>query len=95
MKYINKMKHFGLLCLLSLTMVGCTDWDDHYNGGDQHVGADKTLWEEIESRPELDNFKRCLEQYGYKEILNSSQMFTVFAPEGLTRRSRRKSSRTI
>lgn len=82
MKYINKMKHFGLLCLLSLTMVGCTDWDDHYNGGDQHVGADKTLWEEIESRPELDNFKRCLEQYGYKEILNSSQMFTVFAPEG-------------
>lgn len=82
MRYINGMRHFGLLYLLSLIIVGCTDWDDHYNGGEQNVGADKTLWEEIESRPELENFKNCLEQYGYKEILNSSQMYTVFAPEG-------------
>ena len=81
MKYNNKIRRFSLLCLLPLALLGCTDWDDHYNG-EQHVVAENTLWEEIASRPELKDFMDLLEQYGYKEMLNSSQMFTVFAPVG-------------
>ena len=82
MIYNNKIRHFVLLCLLSLAWVGCTDWDDHYGEEGQYVVSDKTLWEEIESRIELKPFKEILEQYGYKEMLNGSQMYTVFAPVG-------------
>ena len=82
MKYNDKIKHFGLLCLFSLAWIGCTDWDDHYGVDEQYVASDKTLWEEIDSRAELKHFKEFLEQYGYKEMLNSSQMYTVFAPIG-------------
>lgn len=81
MKYNNKIRHFGLLCLLALPLFSCTDWDDHYDGGEDII-SDKTLWEEIESRPELTKFKDFLEQYGYKDILSGSQMYTVFAPVG-------------
>lgn len=81
MKYNNKIKHFSLLCLLPLALLGCTDWDDHYND-EQHVIAENTLWEEIESRDDLKPFKDLLEQYGYKDMLNGPQMYTVFAPVG-------------
>ena len=82
MKYYNKIRVFGLLCLLALVWGGCTDWDDHYDEEGLNVVADKTLWEEIDSRDELADFKKCLEKHGYKERLNGSQMYTVFAPEG-------------
>lgn len=82
MKYWNKLTHFAWLCLLPLIVVGCTDWDDHYDVENQKVQADKTLWEEIESRPQLAEYKTLLEQYGYKEMLNGTQMYTVFAPAG-------------
>lgn len=82
MKYNNILKHFGWVCLLSLTWVGCTDWDDHYDEEGKQIAADNTLWEEIVARPELSDFKECLERYGYKEKLNGTQMYTVFAPVG-------------
>lgn len=82
MKYWNKLTHFAWLYLLPLVVVGCTDWDAHYDVDNQKVQADKTLWEEIESRPQLAEYKTLLEQYGYKEVLNGSQMYTVFAPAG-------------
>ena len=80
MRY-NKIRHLGLLPLLPLALLGCTDWSDHYND-EQNVIAENTLWEEIESRTDLKKFKDYLEHYGYKDLLNGSQMFTVFAPMG-------------
>lgn len=82
MKYNIKIRHLGLLCFLPMALVCCTDWDDHYDEAGKHVVADKTLWEEIESRPDLSEFKEYLEKYGYKDMLNGAQMYTVFAPKG-------------
>lgn len=82
MKHKNKLTHFAWLCLLPLVIVACTDWDDHYDVDNQKVLADKTLWEEIVSRPQLEEYKNLLEQYGYKDVLNGTQMYTVFAPVG-------------
>lgn len=81
MKHKNKLTVFVGLCLL-LTMVCCTDWDAHYDAESQRVWSDKTLWEEIVSRPQLGEFAQLLEQYGYKDLLDGSQMYTVFAPIG-------------
>ena len=68
MKYRNILIRFAWLCLLPLVMVGCTDWDAHYDEDNQKIWAEKTLWEEIASRPQLEEFMELLEQYGYKEM---------------------------
>ena len=82
MKYYNILKRVALWSLLPMVWMGCTDWEDHYDADGQQIVSDKTLWEEIAARPELNGFRECLENYGYKEKLNSSQMYTVFAPMG-------------
>ena len=82
MKYSNILKRIVLWCLFPMVGIGCTDWDDHYDVDGQQMISDKTLWEEIAARPELSGFMECLERYGYKEQLNGSQMYTVFAPIG-------------
>lgn len=59
-------------------MAACTDeWDGHYAEDKSTKG---TLWEAIQERSELSNFAQVIEATGYKERLESSQMFTVFAP---------------
>lgn len=75
------LKHIALWCLLPMVW-SCTDWNDHYDEEGTQITADYTLWEEIVARPELREFKECLERYGYKEKLSGTQMYTVFAPVG-------------
>ncbi len=73
-----------------LLLGSCTDWSDHYeNTGTE--GSNTTLWEEIQSRPELSDFAKVLENtmvfrqhkktaVSYAEILDGGQSFTVIAP---------------
>lgn len=83
MKYMKNIRLFGLLLMLPLAFASCTDvWNGHYDEENQKQTADKTLWEEIEARPELKGFADCLKQYGYDKILDGDQMYTVFAPQG-------------
>lgn len=82
MKYNNILKRIVLWCLFPMVWMGCTDWDDHYDEEGQLLTTNATLWDEIAARPELSEFKECLERYGYKERLDGSQMYTVFAPMG-------------
>lgn len=83
MRYLKYTKCIGVLLILPLLFVSCTDvWNSHYDVDNQKQIADKTLWEEISARPELASFKECLESYGYDKVLDGDQMFTVFAPQG-------------
>lgn len=84
MRYLNIGIKCKLLLLLLVICGACTDiWDSHYDvNAKQHI-ADKTLWQEIESRPELADFARYIKQCGYEELLDGQQMFTVFAPKGM------------
>lgn len=81
MRYSNILKHIALWCLFPMVW-SCTDWADHYDEEGKQITTDNTLWKEIEARPELNEFKECLERYGYKDKLNGTQMYTVFAPVG-------------
>ena len=64
--------------MAAVVLAACTDeWDGHYAEDKSTKG---TLWEAIQERSELSNFARVIEATGYKERLESSQMFTVFAP---------------
>lgn len=68
----------------------CSDWSDHYEN-DGTEGSNTTLWAEIQSRPELSDFAKVLENtmvfrqhkkttVSYAEILDGGQSFTVIAP---------------
>lgn len=83
MRYMKNIWRIGLLVMLPWAFASCTDvWNGHYDVDNQKQVADKTLWEEIASRPELQDFADCLKQYGYDKVLDGDQMYTVFAPQG-------------
>lgn len=82
MRHIKMTNKVIGLALAALTFTACTEtWNDHYEGTtDVGAWADKTLWEAIKADGSLNNFVRVAEATGYDRSLNSSQMFTVFAP---------------
>lgn len=78
-KHIIYSKVVGL-ALAALTFGACADtWDDHFNGRGEGVN-DASLWQAINDNRELSNFARVVKACGYDKALNSSQVFTVFAP---------------
>lgn len=73
-----------------LIFSSCSDWSDHYEGNGTE-GSNTTLWEEIQSRPELSDFAKVLENtmvfrqhkktaVSYAEILDGGQSLTIIAP---------------
>lgn len=59
-------------------LASCTEtWDDHYA---VQTNGEGTIWELLNSKPELSNFRDVIEATDYLSTLNSSQVFTVFAP---------------
>lgn len=83
MNYLKNIKHIALSLVLPMAFASCTDvWNEHYDVNNEKLSADKTLWEEIDSRPELQEFAACLKQHGYDKVLDGDQIYTVFAPQG-------------
>jgi len=76
MKAKHSLAVFGLLCTLNMA---CTDtWNEHY---DTAVADSGTLWQKIsDPQGNTQQFARVLEACGYKEVLDGSQTYTVFAP---------------
>lgn len=68
------------LALAALTFVACADkWDDHYDSKGEGMN-DASLWQAINENSNLSNFASVIKACGYDKTLNSSQVFTVFAP---------------
>lgn len=69
---------FCMLGALSF-MTSCSDtWDEHYDVA--ATGSDASIWETISTDEQLSNFAKVVKACGYDVPLNSSQVFTVFAP---------------
>lgn len=81
MMKINKILGMGLMsCCMAAAITSCTDtWDDHYDGTVEGA-KDGSLWQAITSNSELSNFASVIKATGFDKQLNSSQVFTVFAP---------------
>ena len=68
------------LAVAALTFAACADtWEDHFNKKGEGVN-DISLWQAITQNGNLSNFAKVVEACGYDKALNSSQVFTVFAP---------------
>lgn len=75
----NLIYHLLIICSVAI-FSGCDDnWSQHYKV-DSKVVSDKTLWQKIESTPNLSKFAQILKKAGYDKILSESQMYTVWAP---------------
>lgn len=95
-KRINKYFSAIALGAALMAVPGCTDtWDEHYVNevGSNSTAATKTLWELISEDPNLSKFAAIAEKakfykddihpvetYTYKNLLQSSQVCTVWAP---------------
>lgn len=93
MKRFNKYISAITLGATIMVVPSCTDaWDDHY-GTESTTSATSTLWEQISKNPELSRFATLAENtcyyrdekhpqkdYTFKDMLNSTQKLTVFAP---------------
>lgn len=97
--YINNImrkwkKGFSLIIYpltFSVALASCSDWSDHYNGTDELEGGGQTLWNELQSNPQLSDFCEVLSNtmvfrhhkktpVSYAQMLNGGQSFTVVAP---------------
>ena len=68
------------LAVAALTFAACADtWDDHFDKKGEGMN-DATLWQAISQNSNLSNFAKVIQGCGYDKALNSSQVFTVFAP---------------
>lgn len=84
----NILKHtlqtgtFAVVGLLAFS--SCSDsWDDHYDSA-AAVNYSGTTWEYLQSQDNLSDFVKVVEAAGYDDLLKSSQVFTVLAPENGT-----------
>lgn len=67
------------LAVAALAFMGCADtWTDHYDKKGE--GHDASLWQAISQEGNLSNFAKVVQACGYDKALNSTQVFTVFAP---------------
>jgi hypothetical protein len=77
--------------LLLLGLNACNDaWDSHYST-DSSIRSDKSLWENMETRSDLSDFREILDsvkvssynkpsEVSFSQLLNSDQNFTIWAP---------------
>lgn len=80
MKY-NKKIAMMMAATGMLVATSCSDFND-YNTvvGDVNPAADKSLWQNISSMPEISDFAQVLQSVGYDVELNAPTTYTVWAP---------------
>lgn len=82
-----------IICQLSFGMMlaSCSDRNDHFDDPVSEAGAEATLWQAIQQRPELSDFSEVLSKtmvykhhkktgVSYANLLDGAQTFTVLAP---------------
>lgn len=73
-------KYMLSVAAVSSILVSCSDkWNEHYSTDTD--GSDLTVYEMMKARPGLEKFVQMVDKAGYADILNTSQTFTVWAPD--------------
>lgn len=91
----KNIKHFfvagSVCCGLTAALTACSEWDDHFENSIAEATTTPTLWQSIQQRPELSDFRDVLTNtmvfrhhkktdVSYADLLNGEQTFTVMAP---------------
>ena len=84
--YLYNMKRnkyiFVALAGAALVVASCTDFDDYNEAysGDPGTTSGQTLWQNIAGNADLSDFASILDKAGYRQRLQGSQFYTVWAP---------------
>lgn len=76
-------KIWNILLLLLVVAAGCKDdWDNYYGEGEDEriAGANQTIWEALQDKPEYSKFVRLLKETGIDQMVNSKQVLTLWLP---------------
>lgn len=77
---LGMLGFFAFNCSL-FTLSSCSDWNDWNTvPTDVNASAEKTLWENISSNPQLSDFAKIIEKSGMKNNLDVARSYTVWAP---------------
>lgn len=81
-KYMkNVLRGCLVSCAIGAAITACTDkWDEHYDDSPLASANHGTLWQAMQQNGQLTNFCRVVQECGYDKALQSSQIFSVFAP---------------
>lgn len=68
--------------MLAATVASCSDWND-WNSvqSDMNMTAEKSLLENINENPNLQNFKKILDATGMQQTLEAKKYYTIWAPQ--------------
>ena len=84
---MKKTKRYSSMLILSAAMLitgsvsSCSDWNDHYDANTAETATSTaTIWENINSNTDLSEFADLLKRAGYDKVLNTTQVYTVWAP---------------
>jgi len=67
--------------LLGGVTIGCSDWDDHYDANTTVSSeGSTTLLQNIKANSNLSHFAALLERSGFASSLDTTQVYTVWAP---------------
>ena len=81
MQFIKNHIYLLLFICSVATFSSCDESLNQHYAVDSKVVSDKTLWDKIQSNPNLSKFAQILKNAGYDKILSASQMYTVWAPD--------------
>lgn len=84
MKVTKKQRLASLAAIVLMAggaFTACSDWDDHYTANTQiNPTAEKTIWEMLESRSDLSDFRKLVAKANMDTTLNKINAYTVWAP---------------
>lgn len=76
----NIMRAGFAVSVMMLSFSSCSDtWDDHYDTNSDVLGK-TSLWKTMQSNGNLSDFREVLTATGFDKVLETEQIYTVWAP---------------
>lgn len=77
---MRKIEQFLLIALLVTLVQSCNIFEEKESIYDRPDWLAGKIFSRMQEMPEISEFARCLERTGYDKVVNTSGVFTVFAP---------------
>ena len=67
-----------LIIPLVFLLMGCKDWDEHYET--QPVTSNENVWDALQKEPSVSLFVSYLKERQFDTLFQTNNTYTIFAP---------------